>query len=117
MLRILFALAAAGGLGAVAGNATLLQLFDDVDWPGLYERLDERGLVYVAIVAAPILLWLVRGFVGWLITMAVVAGAIVLALRVGLEDDAPIDQIATLAAVYSVVGVTAYRLLTSRIFG
>lgn len=117
MLRFLFAILLAAGLGAAAGNATMIQLFDEVGLAEIWERLDDRGLAFAAVVAAPVVFLLVRGFVGWLITVAIVAGAIVLALRVGLQDDAPLEQIAALAGAYSVVGVTVYRVIILRILG
>lgn len=116
MMRVILALVLGGGLGAAAANVGLQQFFG-VSFEELWSDIDDRGPVFIAVVVLPILFLLVRGWAGMLISMALVAAGVSLALKFGVQDDAPWTHVATMGVIYSVVAVGVYRLLVSRAFG
>lgn len=117
MIRLILGLALGGGLGALAGNAALQQLFADVSLQDVWERLDDRGPVFLAVAVLPLLFLVLRGIIGHLIAMALVAGGVSLALKYGLQDGATWSQALALSAAYAIVSVLVYRLLVSRALG
>lgn len=115
MLQILLGIVLAGALGAVAGNAALINLFD-VDLSEILNKLPERGPVFAATIGLPIVFWIVRGMLGWVFSILALGLGVAAALKFGLEDGMPWDQALTLTGVYAAVSVLVYRLTIGRLF-
>lgn len=116
MMRSLIGLILGGSLGAAAGNYALVEVFD-VSLQEIWERLDERGPIFAAALALPILFWLVRGWLGWLVSTLLLSIGASFALKLWLEDGAPWEQVVTLTTIYALVAVMVYRMLISRVLG
>ncbi len=116
MSRIFWGLLIGGGLGALASQATLAQLFDR-DWRELVAELDTRSAALLALVALPLLVILVRGWIGFLVSTLLVAGGSALALKLYVEDDAPWTEVMVMTGVYAVVATAVYHLLVRRVIG
>ena len=117
MIRLILGLILGGGLGALAGNAALERLFANVSFQDIWDKLDDRGPVFLAVIALPLLFMVLRGIIGHIIAMALIAGGVSFALKYGLQDGADWSQVLTLAAAYAIVATLVYRLLVSRALG
>lgn len=116
MSRILLGLILGGGVGLAASQTAVSQIFDRDLWD-LIERIDDRGPAFVVLIGLPIVYWLVRGWVGFLVSTALVAGVAALAMKLYLEDDMPWEQVATMTGVYALAAIAIYQVLVSRALG
>lgn len=92
------------------------QLFDQDIWE-LVGRLGERGPAFALLIGLPIVYWLIRGWAGFLVSTALIAGGAAFAMKLYLEDDMPWEQVATMTVVYALAAIAVYQLLVSRALG
>lgn len=116
MIRILLAIVLSGALGAVAGNAALTNLFDDVDLSEIWDKLPSRGPLFAATIGLPLVFFIARGALGWLLSIAALCLGVAAALKYGVQDGMPWDQALTLTGAYSAVAVVVYKLTIGRMF-
>lgn len=116
MGRGILGLIGGGLLGAVAGNAALMQIFGK-SAEEMFAEMDESTLIFGAVIALPLLFLLVRGWIGMLFSAAILSGGMALASKLYFQDDLPWEQVLTMTAVYGLVAVAVYRLLVSRVLG
>lgn len=115
MVQILLGVVLAGALGAAAGNAVLVNLFD-VTLLEIWDKLPSRGPLFAATIGLPILFWLARGVLGWVFSIAALGLGVAAALKFGVEDSMPWDQALTLTGTYALVATIVYRLTLGRLF-
>ncbi|MEL6978765.1 MAG: hypothetical protein AAGM38_08825, partial [Pseudomonadota bacterium] len=116
MLRAIIGLVLGGAFGAAAGNAALVQIFG-VGFEALWDRLDDRGPIFAAVVMLPILFLIVRGWLGWLVSALLMSVVMSAGLKLWLQDEMPWEQALTLTTIYALVAIAVYRLLISRVLG
>lgn len=116
MGRGLLGLVAGGLLGAVAGNAALMQFFGK-SASELYEQMDEKSLVYAAVIGLPILFLFMRGWIGSLVGALLLSGGAAIASKLYFQTDMSWQEVLTMTTVYAVVAVFIYRMLVSRVLG
>ncbi len=116
MGRGILGLIAGGLLGGVAGNAALMQLFGKPA-SEMFEQMDEKSLIFVAVIGLPLLFLFVRGWIGSLIGAAMLSGGAAMASKLYFENDMPWREVLTMTTVYGVVAVVIYRTLVSRVLG
>lgn len=116
MVRIILGLLLGGGAGLALSQTAVSQLFDRDIWE-LVGRLGERGPAFAILIGLPILYWIIRGWVGFLVSTALVAAGAALAMKLYLEDDLPWEQVATMTGVYALAAIAVYQLLVSRALG
>lgn len=115
MGRVIAAILVGCLVGAAAGNAALVELFD-VTLGEIWTDLDDRGPVFAAALALPLLLWLLKGWVGLLLSTAVLVVGVAAGLKFGVDSDMPWDQAAVVAGTYGLGAMLAYKLVLARIF-
>ena len=116
MGRGILGLIAGGLLGAVAGNAALVQFFGDT----INERIadmDQKSLVFAAVIGLPIFFYFVRSWIGSLVGALLLSGGAAVASKLYFENDMPWKEVLTMTTVYGVVAVIIYRMLVSRVLG
>ena len=116
MMRFLFALVAAAVAGAAGGHYALMESFG-LSSGELFDKLGDRGVSFGAVVALPVLFFVLRGWLGWIVASLLLSAVTAGALKFALEDDAPWDQVLTLTTVYALIAVAVYRLLVGRVLG
>ena len=115
MVQIILGVVLAAAVGAVAGNALLINLFD-VTLADVWEKLPSRGPLFAMTVGLPILLWVVRGLLGWVFSILALGLGVFAALKFGVEDSMPFDQALTLTGAYAVTAVVVYKLTLGQLF-
>lgn len=116
MGRGLLGLIAGGAFGALAGNAALMQFFGK-SASELYAQMDEKSLIFAAVVALPLLFLFVRGWIGSLVGALLLSGGAAIASKLYFETDMSWKEVLTMTTVYGVVAVFIYRMLVSRVLG
>ena len=115
MIRLLFGIVLAGALGAAAGNAALVNLFD-VSLSEVWDKLPSRGPLFTAVIGLPLIFLIVRGFLGWIFSILALALGVAAALKFGVDDGMPWDQALTLTGAYAATAVVVYKLTLGQLF-
>lgn len=116
MGRGILGLIAGGALGAIAGNAALMQFFGK-SFNEIWERTDERTLIFAAVIGLPLLFLFVRGWIGSLVAAMLLSGVAAAAAKLYFETDMSWQEVLTMTTVYGLVAVVIYRTLVSRVLG
>lgn len=116
MLRVILGLLIGGGLGLAASQVAVSELFER-DLTELFAELQARSGGFGALIALPILFLLLRGVVGFLVSTALIAGVAAVAIKLYLDQDMPIEQVAVMTGVFALVATAIYQLLVRRVIG
>lgn len=98
-------------LAEIASSAGALGGSQGLDLDALYAAAEKVGGAGAGTVLLPIVFLLLRGLQSYVVSVAVLAAAMVGGM-IYLGVDLPLEQMAITAAAGSAVGVGAYRLMT-----
>ena len=116
MLRIFLGLLLGGGGGLAASHLAVAELFN-IDFWSLAQSSDKRLIAFAVIAGLPLLVILLRGWIGFLVSTLFIAGGSALAIKLYVEDNLPWEQVLTMTVVYALVSIAVYKLLVRRVIG